>query len=157
NLSAPPNDTIGPAINISGVASFGTATLSPTARDLSLYQVTDSVMLQTATHLLKTGADVMYERVNIVFPGALHGVYTFSPSANLQRGTYINFQQAFGDAAQFQTNSNVGLFVQDEWRPRSDLTVNAGLRYDVQRLDRLVNTDRNNVAPRLGVSYAPGD
>jgi hypothetical protein len=47
--------------------------------------------------------------------------------------------------------------VQDEWRPRADLTVNAGLRYDAQFLPDPVETDANNFAPRLGVAYAPGD
>src|SRR5262249_54144113 len=37
-LSAPVNDIVGPAVNISGAASFGTSTSSPTARDLSVFQ-----------------------------------------------------------------------------------------------------------------------
>ena len=35
-LGAPVNDETGPAVNISGVANFGTATFSPTRRDLDL-------------------------------------------------------------------------------------------------------------------------
>ena len=41
-LSAPAIDQIGPAVNISGIANFGTATSSPTKRDVDLYQLTDS-------------------------------------------------------------------------------------------------------------------
>jgi hypothetical protein len=37
-LGAPVNDLIGPAVNINGVASFGTATSSPTARDLDVFR-----------------------------------------------------------------------------------------------------------------------
>src|SRR5207253_5781029 len=59
--------------------------------------------------------------------------------------------------SQFQSNPNLGLFVQDEWRPRSDLTINGGLRYDLQWLPQPVQLDANNVSPRAGVSYAPGD
>ena len=33
------------------------------------------------------------------------------------------------------------------------LTVNAGLRYDLQRLPSLVNTDSDNISPRLGASW----
>ena len=40
---------------------------------------------------------------------------------------------------------------------RRDLTVNAGLRYDLQFLPDPIETDTNNIAPRLGVVYAPGD
>ena len=36
NLDAPVNDIVGPAVNISGVASWGTATFSPTGRLLNV-------------------------------------------------------------------------------------------------------------------------
>jgi hypothetical protein len=155
-LDAPVNDETGPAVNISGVANFGTATFSPLARDIDLYELVDNVSTQRGAHSLKAGADLLYNRVQINFPGALQGVYTFTSLGNFLSGAYSNFQQAFGAPGQFQSNPNVGLFVQDEWRPRADLTVNAGLRYDAQMLPDPVRTDANNFAPRLGVAYAPG-
>ncbi|MDQ1524010.1 MAG: hypothetical protein QOE47_1934, partial [Pyrinomonadaceae bacterium] len=84
-------------------------------------------------------------------------VYTFSSLPNFQAGRYITYQQAFGAPTQFQSNPNLGLFVQDEWRASEALTVNAGLRYDAQFLPAPIETDANNFAPRLGVAYAPGD
>ncbi|HEY0431145.1 MAG TPA: TonB-dependent receptor, partial [Pyrinomonadaceae bacterium] len=45
----------------------------------------------------------------------------------------------------------------DEWKPTAKLTVNAGLRYDAQFLPDPIRTDGNNLAPRVGVAYAPGD
>lgn len=156
-LAAPVNDTIGPAVNISGVASFGTATSSPTARDIDLYELVDNVTTQRASHSLKGGVDFLLNRVQIAFPGALQGVYAFSSVANFLAGRYSTFQQAFGEPNQFQSNPNFGLFAQDEWQPRSGLTVNAGLRYDAQALPDPIKTDANNFAPRLGIAYAPGD
>ena len=155
-LAAPPNDVIGPAVTISGVASFGTSTTSPTGRDLDVYEIADSYTMQRGNHLLKTGGTFLYERLDIEFPGALQGIYAFSSLANFQAGRYTNYQQAFGEVSQFQTNPNLGVFVQDEWRPRRDLTINAGLRYDLQWIDDLVETDTNNVSPRLGIAFAPG-
>jgi len=99
----------------------------------------------------------LYNRVNITFPGALQGSYTFSALANLQDGLYVTFQQAFGVPSQFQSNPNVGFFAQDEWRARPDLTVNLGVRYDLQFLPDPIKTDTGNVAPRIGLAYAPGD
>jgi hypothetical protein len=156
-LGAPVNEEVAPAVNISGVANFGVATFSPTARDLDTFEAVNNVTTQRGAHSLKGGVNFLLNRVDITFPGALQGVYTFSSLANFQTGRYATFQQAFGAPGQFQSNPNVGLFVQDEWKPRSGLTINAGLRYDAQFLPDPVRTDANNFAPRLGVAYAPGD
>jgi hypothetical protein len=156
-LDAPLNDSIGPAVNISGVASFGTATVSPLARGIDLFEAVDNVSTQHGAHSLKAGLDFLYNRVNVVFPGAIQGVYNFTSLNNFLSGSYLNFQQAFGAPSQFQSNPNVGFFVQDEWRPRPDFTINAGLRYDVQFLSSSIKTDSNNFAPRFGFAYAPGD
>ena len=166
-LDAPINDTVGPAVGISGVANFGTATSSPLARDIDLVEIVDNVSQTRGAHSSKAGIDFLYNRVNIVFPGAIQGVYAFSPSGsppnqisaltNFLNGNYSSFQQAFGAASQFQSNPNVGFFAQDEWRARPNLTINVGLRYDLQFLPDPIRTDTNNFAPRLGLAYAPGD
>ena len=44
-------------------------------------------------------------------------------------------------------------FLQDRWRVRDDLSIDAGLRYDRQTL----TTDSNNFAPRLGFAWHPGN
>jgi len=156
-LDAPINDTVGPAVGISGVANFGTATSSPLARDINLFEVVDNISTQRGAHSPKVGVDFLYNRVNIVFPGALQGVYNFTSMNNFLTGNYSTFQQAFGAPSQFQSNPNVGFFGQDEWRVRPNLTVNAGLRYDLQFLPNPMQTDTNNIAPRFGLAYAPGD
>ncbi|HZS03778.1 MAG TPA: carboxypeptidase regulatory-like domain-containing protein [Blastocatellia bacterium] len=156
-LAAPTNDLVGPAITVSGVANLGTSTSAPTGRAIDLYELADNVTTGRGAHSLKFGAGFLYNRLNITFPGATQGVYTFRSLANLQAGRYETFQQAFGVPSQFQSNPNFGTFAQDEWRARRDLTVNFGLRYDVQWLPRPIKADTGNVAPRLGLAWAPGD
>ena len=156
-LDAPVNDTVGPAAGISGVANFGTATFSPLARDINLFEAVDNVSTQVGDHSLKAGGSFLYNRLDILFPGAFQGVYNFTSLNNFLNGAYSTFQQAFGVADQFQSNPNLGVFVQDEWRVRRNLTLNAGLRYDVQYLPEPIEADGNNFAPRLGIVYAPGD
>jgi outer membrane receptor protein involved in Fe transport len=152
-LDAPANDPAGPAVTISGIANFGTATNSPTARDIDLVEVVQNVTWLRGDHSFKAGLDLLQNRVTIGFPGALQGSYSFSSLANFLAGRYSSYQQAFGKEETRQTNDNLGVFVQDEWHPRPRLTVNAGLRYDVQRLPSLVQTDRDNLSPRLGVAW----
>ena len=154
-LAAPVNDESGPAVNISGVASFGTATFSPTRRDADVFEAVSNLTAQRGAHAPKFGVDYLHNNLRIEFPGATRGAYTFTSLPNFLAGNYGSFQQAFGEPMQAISNPNVGLYAQDEWKPRTDLTVNAGLRYDAQMLPDPVRTDANNFAPRLGVAYAP--
>ncbi len=156
-LDQPVNDTVGPAVNIGGVANFGTATFSPLGRDINLLEIVDNVSTQRGNHSLKAGGGFLYNKVNIFFPGAVQGVYNFNSLNNFLTGNYATFQQAFGVPEQAQSNPNFGLFVQDEWRVRSNLTINSGLRYDAQFLPDPIETDADNSSPRLGIVYAPGD
>ncbi len=95
--------------------------------------------------------------MNIGFPGAIQGVYTFTNLANFLSGNYSQFQQAFGAPTQAQKNPNFGVFAQDEWKPRRDLTLNFGFRYDLQFLPDPIETDKNNIAPRFGFAYSPDE
>ena len=68
NLAAPPSDPIGPAVSISGVASFGTLSGSPTARVNQLYEGTDSLSVQQGAHAIRVGVDFLYNDDTITFP-----------------------------------------------------------------------------------------
>lgn len=156
DLKALPSDPIGPAVSIAGVASFGTLSGSPTGRDNTTWQLVSNVSHVAGAHALRAGIDVLYNDDTITFPRSVRGAYTFSSLANFLTGTYNNagFTQTFGDQVVSQTNPNLGVYIQDEWKATSRLTVNAGLRYDLQWL-KTITTDRNNVSPRVGIAWLP--
>ena len=156
DLKAPPTDPIGPAVAIAGVASFGTLAGSPTHRVNTLVELVDNLSHQSGDHALRAGVDFLLNIDSITFPRSFRGAYTFSSLANFLSGTYNNsgFTQTFGIPGIDQTNPNVAIYGQDEWKMGSGLTINAGVRYDLQFLET-INTDRNNVAPRLGFAWMP--
>lgn len=156
NLKALPTDPIGPAVSISGVASFGTLSGSPTGRVNSLTQVVDNLSHQAGPHALRAGVDFELNDDKITYPRSIRGAYTFQSLANFLSGTYNNagFTQTFGATSVSQTNPNLGLYVQDEWKAASSLTLNLGLRYDLEWL-KTIDTDTNNVSPRAGFAWTP--
>jgi hypothetical protein len=156
DLKAPPTDPIGPAVSISGVASFGTSSGSPTGRVNRMYQVVNNLSHQAGAHALRVGFDVLYNDDEVTYPRSARGAYTFSTLANFLSGTYNNagFTQTFGVSSVSQTNPNVGMYAQDEWKITPRVTLNAGLRYDLQFIDT-IETDTNNLSPRIGVAWAP--
>ncbi len=98
NLSAAPSDPVGPAVSISGVASFGTLSGSPTARVNQLYEATDSLSVQQGAHAIRMGIDFLYNDDTITFPRTIRGSYAFSSLANFLSGVYNSsgFTQTFG-------------------------------------------------------------
>jgi 2-polyprenyl-6-methoxyphenol hydroxylase-like FAD-dependent oxidoreductase len=71
------------------------------------------------------------------------------------------FQKVLLDAAlerigtdRLHAGHHLAAFAQDRWMPRSNLTLNLGLRWDYDSLAGFSH-DRNNIAPRLGVALDP--
>ena len=158
DLTALPSDLVGPSVSIAGVASFGTQSGSPRARLNRMFQVVDNLSHQAGAHALRAGIDVVYNDDTITYPRSVRGSYSFSSLANFLAGVYNNagFTQTFGDTTVSQTNPNVGVYAQDEWKATPALTLNVGLRYDLQFLET-IDTDRNNISPRAGFAWSPLD
>jgi hypothetical protein len=97
--------------------------------------LSDTVSRVVGAHTLKFGAqfhaDQVNEHPNATFNGTFNidGTETGSPFADFLIGTPSNFTQSSGQPF-YLRNRYAGLFVQDSWHARSDLTVNVGLRWD---------------------------
>jgi hypothetical protein len=100
------------------------------------YYVSDSVSHVIGSHTLKFGgqfhADQVNEHPNATFNGTfnINGTETGSAYADFLLGVASNFTQSSGQPF-YLRNRYAGLYVQDNWRARRNLTVNAGLRWDV--------------------------
>jgi hypothetical protein len=106
---------------------------------------------------MRVGVDFLYNDLTVVYPRSTRGVYSFSSMANFLSGTYNNsgFTQTFGRNSASQGNANVGVYAQDEWKVTRTLTLNVGIRYDLQFLESIA-TDTDNVSPRAGFAWSPG-
>ncbi len=100
------------------------------------YFVSDGFSKVIGTHTLKLGAqfhiDQVNENPNATFNGTfnINGTETGSSFADFLLGTPSNFTQSSGQPF-YLRNRYFGAYVQDSWRVRHDLTINAGLRWDI--------------------------
>ena len=63
--------------------------------------------------------------------------------------------QGFGDGTVAGTLPLYGFFAQDSWKVRRNLTLDFGLRYEVDQRKSPLPTDKNNLAPRFGFAWDP--
>jgi len=70
-------------------------------------------------------------------------------------GLAQSYQQGFGDPVVKADHPLYSVFVQDAWKPVSNLTLNLGVRYEVDTRKSPLPTDKNNFSPRVGFAWDP--
>ena len=76
------------------------------------------------------------------------------PAVEIRRlgGSPSQFTIAAGNPQASVTQADVGLFLQDDWRMRPNLTLSLGMRYETQTNIH----DWRDLGPRIGFGWAPG-
>jgi len=148
------------------------------------WEVNDSLTIQKGAHSIKIGGDVSYIPYIDADDLNLNGTYTFltdqpfddtaATEANLSNP--YQFTQNAIPQIFYLPSTQQSYFIEDSWKARPNLTINAGLRYDLQRGATFLDTytpntttepvipgegnphdrgDYHNVGPRMGVSWDP--
>ena len=79
------------------------------------------------------------------------GTFTFTSREEFDAGRPSNYTLRIGDPRVQYAHWQAGLFIQDDWRVRSNLTISGGLRQELQaHLD-----DHANLSPRAGFTWSP--
>jgi hypothetical protein len=181
-----------PPINISGLQRLGTAPWRPQVQVTQVWQLLDTLSWLKGSHSMRFGFEHRHASNNFLDAQ--------SPQGQITAGSIYTGNSGFGvpdfllgdvSAASFTTPTVVhnykvayNFFAQDAWRPRQNLTVNYGIRYElfspllnhqdalsnftpangggfVQATSgdwasrSLIRPDKNDWAPRIGFSYQP--
>ena len=162
----------GPSITVSGIANFGNSPNTGFLYSEMTPELTDNFTINKGVHSLKFGGSMRWIRDTQT--QAIASTYTFSTIAlylaavagTNTRG-YVSFVQNLGDPSLTYNSRFGGLYGQDTWKPRSNITITYGMRYDVYSppsanakspltVSQNFKTDKNNFAPRLGAAIGLG-
>jgi carboxypeptidase family protein/TonB-dependent receptor-like protein len=179
------------AVNIPGFAFFGREPFSFVHRTEDRYQWADNFTWVHGNHTMKFGVDINHLPLSADFTVNFGGLYNFgglsasslgapstfpaiSPIQAYGAGIPQVFVQGIGNPHDSFSNNTLGLFWQDSWKARQNLTFNYGLRYDAEYTPEFpavnavsakaqeqlgitqgIPRDLNNIAPRIGMAWDP--
>ncbi|HEV3216993.1 MAG TPA: carboxypeptidase regulatory-like domain-containing protein [Vicinamibacterales bacterium] len=112
-------------------------------------------------HSLKAGVDI--STIGLDSRGVTDGDGTFTfqgKASNLpfdpaNPATYpTQYTQTLGNPTSHLDHTLYAAFVQDRWKPRANMTVNVGLRWDYDHAPG-VSKETRDIAPRLGIAFDP--
>ncbi len=172
DLQFPENDPASPTAGITGFFTVGGLSNFPQGRVQKSWQLSDVATWARGRHSVKFGADIRY--INLANDAAFDskGTFTFNSLQDYMNNQAVSFQQALQVSSFVAKQWQTFYFIQDDFRPTSDLVLNLGLRYelstvplgffgasDPQSLNALVpapvKKDTNNWAPRVGFAWSP--
>jgi hypothetical protein len=148
---------------------FGAADTTPNTADEKKYQIKETLQYQWHGQSLKAGFELLHRHLFDSFPRFAGGMFAFNNLTNFLNNTPNTFQQAYGPQnGDVAWNTNLwGYYANDSFHVGPRLTIDAGLRYDLEKTPRpsanafpqhpeflsQIKDDKNNIAPRLSFAY----
>ncbi|HTX37966.1 MAG TPA: carboxypeptidase regulatory-like domain-containing protein [Bryobacteraceae bacterium] len=148
------NDGV-PYLIVSGYASLGNPITGPQNTYQNDYQGSYSLALTRGRHNFKLGADLTRQQINATLGIATNGFFVFAPFpasdsfASFLLGQSVQFFQGGGDFNRGLRKWVGAGYAQDEFRISPRLTLNYGLRYEI-------NTPYIDIRNRMN-AWAPGE
>jgi hypothetical protein len=152
-----PRTSVNPAPRIVVLDAFtGGGAQNDQTRTERHFTLVDALTWSAGRHTVKSGINIPdWSWRGLDDRTSAGGTYYFSSLADYAAvpAHPYSFIQQRGDGHTAFLEKVVGLFVQDEIRVQSNLSLDVGLRYDWQNYFH----DTNNFAPRFSFAFAPGE
>ena len=165
-----------PALNVSGSFNSGGSQVGHSFSDRHFWELNNFTAQQRGTHAFKFGARIRHIRVEDTNENNYGGTWSFTGGFGLtsieryqltrrmqdEGATPEEIRAAGGGAAAFSisagnpfadvSRTDYGVFIQDDWRVKPNLTFSYGLRYEFQTHAH----SKYDFAPRLAIAWSPG-
>jgi hypothetical protein len=169
NAQEPQSST--PAITVQGAFTGGGSNAGSMRDDQDHYELQDNVSVGLGKHLAGFGGRLRVVRDRNFSTANFNGNFVFSSldayqitEEGIRQGlTLAQIQAQGGGASQFSTNSGVpeisvaeadaGIYAEDNWNLRPNLTLGCGLRFETQT----GISNHLNFAPRFSVAWGIGN
>ena len=126
-----------PQLSISGFQGIAGNTFQPLVNPSNMYEIVDGIHMIRGAHTITFGADL--RKLSFTSTNAANsrgvfsftGAYTGNAYADYLTGYPFSGSRDFPRNQFGETDNRAHFYVQDDWKVNSHLTVNAGLRYEM--------------------------
>jgi hypothetical protein len=146
-----------PTLNVEGYFNGGGNNQGRARSNYDNYEFHDYVTVNHKNHQIGFGVrfrDTVYDEFST---SGFNGTFIFNSAADYAAGNPYQFTETAllpgGSPDTGVSLFDVGLFVQDDWKVRPNITLSAGLRFESQT----GISDRADWAPRFGVAWGVGN
>jgi outer membrane receptor protein involved in Fe transport len=128
-----------PFITVNGFFTTGDAQQPFASRTNNVFSISDDLTWVTGRHSFKFGGEIRRDQIRVSFINRPNGDFTFTgqysgnAAADFLLGLPIQFRQGSGDPNLDGSSWTYALYGQDEYRVGARLTLNYGLRYEVNQ------------------------
>ncbi len=114
----------------SNLLPIGPPAGQPQGRLVTVYQLSDNLSRIAGSHQLKFGIDFHRNTNKIPLLKYSNGSFIFTSASQLQNNAPIAVGLAVGSPIITYNESDIYLYAQDNWKVKSNLTLNLGLRWE---------------------------
>ncbi len=155
---------LAPAINVLGQFSEGGNPLGISSVITNHYELQNYTSINKGNHFLRLGGRLRATANSSTSTQNFNGTFTFgatkdpvtqqtiSPLQNFKNGTPTQLTIVVGNPLIQDTFADGGLYTEDDWKVRPNMTLSYGLRFETQNG---IN-DHGDWAPRLGFAWGLG-
>jgi outer membrane receptor protein involved in Fe transport len=112
------------------VLGAGQFLVFPQGRIINVYQVQDNASMVHGKHVMKWGGEYQKQRSPNYGLFETNGLFIYPDFNSFIANTPLQTQVAYGQPVLRFKENDLGLYFQDDWRIKDNLTLNLGLRWD---------------------------
>jgi hypothetical protein len=144
--------SLDPTIVVQGAFTGGGSSAGISIGNQDHYELQNYTSISHGKHFIKFGGRLRGTLYSSTQNSGFNGAYTFSSLTEYQLGIPSQFSLVAGAPLSDVSMVDVGLYAEDEWRIRPNLSLSYGLRYETQT----GISYQGDWAPRVSVSWGLG-